>query len=94
MSQNYEEFLETAIEAAKKAGSLISESFRGEKNVSFKGKTDLVTEVDRNCEEVIIQLLKEKYPDHKFLGEEVRYFLILMNSINNDVFLRVFLKDY
>lgn len=79
MSGN-EEFLKTAIEAAKKAGSHIIESFHGEKSVSFKGRTDLVTEVDRKCEEIIIQTLKEKYPDHTFLGEEVSHFYMINNK--------------
>lgn len=71
MSEDLNKFLEAAIEAAKKAGELISQAFHQEKEVTFKDATDLVTETDRNCEKLIIETLTSQFPEHKFLGEEV-----------------------
>lgn len=38
--------------------------------VEVKRGVDLVTEVDKRCEAVIMERLKAKYPTHKFVGEE------------------------
>lgn len=71
MSSNWSEYLEAAITAAKDAGALIKAGFYREKNITFKDVTDMVTETDRQCESTIIEYLRSKFPDHKFLGEEV-----------------------
>jgi len=39
-------------------------------DVSSKGHNDLVTNIDREAEQIIMQTLSEKYPDHKITGEE------------------------
>ena len=41
-----------------------------EKRVEFKGELNLVTEVDRACEERIISLIGTHFPDHDVLTEE------------------------
>lgn len=64
------EFLSSAVEVAKRAGEMIGTNFYKEKSVEHKGKVDLVTETDKACEELAFQFLKEKYPEHKFIGEE------------------------
>ncbi|XP_068641359.1 inositol monophosphatase 3 [Aristolochia californica] len=64
------EFLDTALEAAKAAGEIIRRGFYEKKNVEHKGQVDLVTETDKACEDLIFSHLKQKYPDHKFIGEE------------------------
>lgn len=63
-------WLEVAVEAAKAAGALIRDAFSKPKNVEHKGQVDLVTETDKECEEVIIAHIKAAFPDHKFIGEE------------------------
>ncbi|GER52872.1 inositol-1-monophosphatase family protein [Striga asiatica] len=65
-----EEFLATAVDAAKKAGEIIRSGFYETKRVEHKGQVDLVTETDKACEELIFNFLKQTYPDHKFIGEE------------------------
>ncbi|CAA0817987.1 Inositol-phosphate phosphatase [Striga hermonthica] len=65
-----EEFLATAVDAAKKAGEIIRSGFYETKRVEHKGQVDLVTETDKACEELIFNVLKQTYPDHKFIGEE------------------------
>jgi myo-inositol-1(or 4)-monophosphatase len=64
--------LNTAIKAARRAGSIINRaSLDLERlNVARKGPKDYVTEVDRAAEDAIIDILRTAYPDHAFLGEE------------------------
>src|SRR5690349_5456999 len=64
--------LNTAVKAARKAGSIITRaSFDVDKlTVRSKQKNDFVSEVDHAAEEAIIGVLKDAYPTHGFLGEE------------------------
>ncbi|MGB0089185.1 MAG: inositol monophosphatase family protein [Planifilum fulgidum] len=63
--------IETAIEAAKEAGRLIRQRVETTKRVETKYTAhDLVTEVDRQAEEIIRQVLHRAHPDHAILGEE------------------------
>ncbi|XP_022967030.1 inositol-phosphate phosphatase-like [Cucurbita maxima] len=65
-----EEFLGTAVDAAKKAGEVIRKGFYQTKHIEHKGQVDLVTETDKACEDLIFNYLKDHYPSHKFIGEE------------------------
>jgi len=65
--------LEAAVAAAKLAGALQRERLWSDFSVSFKGEVDLVTEVDRSCEDLIVTRLKDAYPEHGFLAEEGVY---------------------
>ena len=65
-----EKYLEVALKAARQAGDLISAAFSEPKSVEFKGKFDLVTETDKQCEELILKALRQAFPAHKFIGEE------------------------
>jgi myo-inositol-1(or 4)-monophosphatase len=64
--------LNTAVKAARKAGSIISRaSFDLDKlTVRSKHQNDFVSEVDHAAEEAIISVLREAYPRHGFLAEE------------------------
>ncbi|GLU15764.1 hypothetical protein SLE2022_322320 [Rubroshorea leprosula] len=64
------EFLATAVDAAKRAGEIIRKGFYQPKHVEHKGEIDLVTETDKACEDLIFKHLKQQYPTHKFIGEE------------------------
>ncbi len=60
--------LNTAIKAARRAGTIIN---RGSLEldrlqISRKGPRDYVTEVDRAAEEAIIDVLRTAYPEHSF----------------------------
>ncbi len=68
-----EEFLETAVQAARAAGTLQRERIWQEHVIAFKGETDLVTEVDRASEDMIVGLLRSRYPGHDILAEEGDY---------------------
>src|SRR5277367_6492547 len=64
--------LNTAVKAARKAGSLITRaSFDLDKlTVRAKRQKDYVSEVDHAAEDAIISVLLEAYPDHGILAEE------------------------
>ena len=66
-------FLDQAVSAARLAGALQKERLHGELAVSFKGEIDLVTEVDRDSERLIVDALRAAFPEHSFLAEENAY---------------------
>jgi myo-inositol-1(or 4)-monophosphatase len=67
--------LNTAVKAARKAGSIITRaSYDLDKlTVRTKRQNDFVSEVDHAAEDAIISVLRDAYPDHGFLGEESGY---------------------
>lgn len=67
---DYAKFQEVAVQAAQAAGQLIEQAFTEDKNIEFKGKLDLVTATDKECELTIFTAIREAFPDHKFIGEE------------------------
>ena len=64
--------LNTAIKAARKAGSIINRASLDLElvRVGSKGRSDFVTEVDHAAERAIIEMLHKAYPDHAILAEE------------------------
>jgi myo-inositol-1(or 4)-monophosphatase len=64
--------LNTAVKAARKAGSIINRASLDVDlvKVASKGRSDYVTEVDRAAEQVIVDILLKAYPDHAILAEE------------------------
>ena len=64
--------LNTAVKAARKAGSIINRASLDLDliKVAAKGRSDFVTEVDRAAEAAIIDVLKAAYPAHEILAEE------------------------
>lgn len=65
-------FLNTAVKAARLAGdTAIRYSKRlDELDVRSKARNDFFSQVDLAAEEVIIETVRERYPDHSFLAEE------------------------
>lgn len=65
------ELLELAIELAAEAAQLINSARPGEFSVTTKSSpTDLVTEIDAACEQVIVDGILEARPEDGILGEE------------------------
>jgi len=64
--------LNIAIRAARAAGDIIIRQIDHVQDlpVSQKSRNDFVTEVDRQAERVIIEILHKSYPDHAILAEE------------------------
>lgn len=59
-----------AIAAAKEAGKILLDNFGKIERVDTKGVKDLVSNVDIESENKIIDMIKSKYPDHGILCEE------------------------
>lgn len=70
MLRNPEKYLATAIRAARTAGQLQRERLEAAHDIAFKGEKNLVTEVDRMCEELIVGTLQGKHPGCDILAEE------------------------
>jgi myo-inositol-1(or 4)-monophosphatase len=64
--------LNTAVKAARRAGSIINRAARDrtQLDVRAKGRNDFVTQVDKAAEDAIVQILRQAYPDHAVLAEE------------------------
>ncbi len=63
-------YLSTALEAARAAGAYQLSHFGREQKISYKGKINIVTEVDKQCERMILKTLRAKFPDHDYVTEE------------------------
>ena len=60
-----------AIKAAKKASRHMMRSYlSGKPNVSVKKGKSLVTNVDIECNDIIVNLIKKYYPSHNIITEE------------------------
>ena len=62
--------LDTAIEIAREAGGLLLEHFRQPLEITYKRRSDLVTEADRKSEAFIVERLRSQFPDHAIVAEE------------------------
>ena len=64
--------LNTAVKAARKAGSIITRASSDIDRLTIrsKRKNDFVSEVDHSAEEAIIGVLREAYPAHGIIAEE------------------------
>lgn len=63
------DLLRTAEEAARQAGEVLA-SWSAKFTVREKSPANLVTEADHASQQAIVQLIRNRYPDHDFLGEE------------------------
>jgi len=57
-------------EAVKEAGRLLMENIDKVKEVSFKAKSDIVTDIDIRSEKIIVDKIKANFPEHSILSEE------------------------
>lgn len=64
------EHLEAARIAAKEAGRILMEEFGRRPRVYYKGRIDLVTDIDRRSEASIVDFLHRRFPDYAILSEE------------------------
>lgn len=60
-----------AVDLIKQAGELIRREIDQHYEVERKtGKGDLVTEIDRAVEQLIVRRIQNRFPDHQIMGEE------------------------
>ncbi len=65
--------IESAIEFSRKAGDILMSGFRsGTTTVSYKSRTDLVTNIDNESEEYIVSAIRGRFGDHSIVAEEGR----------------------
>ena len=64
--------LNIALRAARRAGQVILHAMDrvDTLDVREKGRNDLVSEVDRQAEDVIVDTIRRTYPEHGIVGEE------------------------
>lgn len=64
--------LTIAVRAARRAGEIIARSLPRLEGieVTAKGRNDFVSEVDRNAEQAIVEIIRQYYPHHAILAEE------------------------
>jgi myo-inositol-1(or 4)-monophosphatase len=59
------------VEAARQAGTFLRSRFGTRPTVSYKGSpTNLVTELDRGSEAIILETIRSRFPGHSILAEE------------------------
>jgi len=63
-------FVETAAQIACEAGSLLRYYFERRVSFEMKGDFDLVTEADKASEKLVVERLKESFPQHGIVAEE------------------------
>lgn len=71
--KNHTDYLDVAVEAALLAGRYQRFRFASQVAVDMKGDKDLVTEVDRDSEKLIVEHLLARFPGHMILAEEGEY---------------------
>jgi myo-inositol-1(or 4)-monophosphatase len=70
LSQSGLSALDVAIRVAEEAGQTLLDRFHGDKEVSYKGRANLVSDVDKLSERQIIADLSREFPGAGFLAEE------------------------
>ncbi|HEC68979.1 MAG TPA: inositol monophosphatase [Candidatus Omnitrophica bacterium] len=62
--------LEVVKSAVEKAGDFLFSNFGNIRQVISKGDRNLVTDLDREAEKIIVDVLSKEFPEHGILGEE------------------------
>lgn len=72
MNQSLQSYLNVAEDAARRAGAYIREHLGSltAADIDAKQAADYVTVVDKESERLIIQTIRQVFPDHRFLAEE------------------------
>lgn len=65
-----ENYLEIAVEIARESGALLAQLSNQPHEISYKRKSDIVTEADRRSETMITARLRREFPDHAIVAEE------------------------
>ena len=64
-------FLEVAVDAARRAGGLLLGRLGSLRQIAYKGSpSNIVTEMDRQAEALIVECIGRRFPDHGILAEE------------------------
>ncbi len=69
----YTNYLQAAVAAARIAGRYQKSRFASTLDIEMKGDKNLVTEVDKESERLIVEHLHSHFPDHDIIAEEDDY---------------------
>ena len=64
------EIVNLAIDAAKEAGDFLLENFGKVSQIEKKGDRDFATNLDKEAEEMILDKIRTKFPNHGIIAEE------------------------
>jgi myo-inositol-1(or 4)-monophosphatase len=65
-----ENYLDIAVEIAIESGRLIAQLSKQPHEISYKRKSDIVTEADQRSEALITERLRRYFPEHAIVAEE------------------------
>jgi myo-inositol-1(or 4)-monophosphatase len=63
-------YLQVAVEIAREAGAILREEVTRTPEIAYKGEFDLVTQADRRSERLIVDKLRQYFPEHAVSAEE------------------------
>lgn len=55
---------------AAQAGKILLDGYGQDHQVTYKGRIDLVTEMDRRSEDYLVEQIRARFPEHEILAEE------------------------
>ncbi|PZR61698.1 MAG: inositol monophosphatase [Chloroflexi bacterium] len=70
MSDAWAAELEFAVGVARRAGTLLTESYERVQRIDYKSARDVVTDVDFRSEALILEAIRDQYPADGILAEE------------------------
>ena len=62
--------LGVALEATRTAGEIIRGGWNSDRQITFKGRADIVTDIDVAAEKAVLEILTSAFPDFGILAEE------------------------
>lgn len=66
----HKHMLAFAIDLARQAGQLLLDGLSRQRQIDLKSPYELVTDMDRASEELIVEAIRARFPDHAILAEE------------------------
>ena len=70
MSSRWTDELAFATELARRAGTILTDSYERIERIDYKSKRDVVTNADYASERLVIDAIRERYPGDAMLAEE------------------------
>lgn len=62
--------LDWTIDLAYRAGALLRAGVEQERQIEYKSRANVVTDIDRASEQLIVAAIRERFPDHRIVSEE------------------------
>lgn len=66
----YKDLLKVALTAAEKAGEYILQNSNRVPTYKYKSRANMVTEIDKTSEAIIVDTILKQFPEHQILAEE------------------------